>query len=217
MTVVHSVIGTVKPDRYEDFLSQSLEAAKLLERHGAKDVRLAGALVAGEAQGTFVFSSEYDDPEAYGAFADELYTDSEMLSLLSRLRSADNPVVITQQSLSIVLPVHTPKKGRGTIIEVHASRPAPGRLEQGLALAAKACSFAQAHGAVNARVCQIGMGGSGAGLYYLSWEFKTQRAAGKCANAWMTEPKGLAIAATAASADAPSTMVFSATYQEIPL
>ena len=218
MTVISSVTGTIKPGRFEDFLSQGLEVAKLYERLGASEVRLLNAAVAGEASNTWVFSAEYENAESYGAFTDELLADPEMQSLLMRIRSADSPVDIQQLSTSTEIPLDRKKKaGRGNIVEVYVSRVTPGRLEEALESAKRALTFVERHGARNGGLFQLGAAGSGTGLMLASWEFANMRAAGKAADAWSTDPKGQAIAAQMYDADSPTTMVFGGMYQVVPL
>ena len=218
MTVISSVTGTVKPGRFEDFLSQGLEVAKLYERLGANEVRLLNAAVAGEASNSWVFSTEFESGEAYGAFTDELLADPEMQSLLMRIRSADSPVDIQQLSLASEIPLDRKKKaGRGNIVEVYVSRITPGRLEEAIDSAKRALTFVERHGARNGGLYQMGAAGSGTGLTMVSWEFVNMRAAGKAADAWSTDPKGQALAAQMYDADSPTTMVFGGTYQVIPL
>ena len=218
MTILNSVIGRVVPGRYEDFLAQAVEVTKLYERLGAQEVRLGAAMSAGEASNTWAFSSEFDNAETYGAFVDAASTDGEFQSLLFRLRGADTPAIIEQQSLAVEIDLDRKMKtSHGNISEVHVSRVTPGRLEEALATAKRACTFVERHGGRRARLFQLSHAGSGSGLMLISWEFENNRAMGKAMDAWGTDPKGQVIAAQIYSADAPTTIVYSGTYANIPL
>jgi hypothetical protein len=218
MTVVNSVTGRVLPGRYEDFLSQGLEVSKLFERHGARDIRLLEAVAAGEASNSWAFSAEFDDAEAYGSFSDELASDVEMQSIVARVRAADSPVVIEQQSLLAEIPLDRKGKARrGNVVEVHTSRVTPGRFEQALETAKTALNFVERHGGRHGRLFQLGYAGVGSGLLLLSWEFENMRAQGKASGAWQTDPKGQALGSLMYSADSPTTLVFSGLFMRIPL
>ena len=218
MTVLSSVAGRVQPGRYEEFLSQGLEISKLYERHGAENVRLMEAISAGEASGSWTFSAEFENGERYGTFLEEIIQDLEMQQFLARMRSAESPTVIEQQSIATEVPLDRKRKqGHGDVVEIHVSRVTPGRIEESLKSATAACTFAERHGARNARLWQLGYSGTGSGLFMVSWEFATLRAQGKAMDAWNTEPKGQAIAADALGATPPSTLVFSGLYMTVPV
>lgn len=218
MTVLSSVVGRIQPGRYEEFLSQSLEVSKLYERHGAGNPRVLQAVNAGEASNAWTFSAEFENAEAYGTFLEEVMADLEMQNILTRLRSADSPVVIEQQSLASEIPLERKQKqGRGDVVEVHVSRVTPGRFEEGLKTATAACNFAERHGARSARLFQLSYAGIGSGLLMLSWEFQSLRAMGKGMDAWGTDPKAQAISATMYAETPPSTLVFSGVYLTIPV
>jgi hypothetical protein len=218
MTIISSVIGRVVPGRYEEFVAQGLEVSKMYERLGAQEIRLGAAMAAGEASNTWVFSAEFDDGESYGAFTDAAATDGEFQSFLLRLRSPDNPAVVEQLSLAVEVDLgRKMKTSHGNISEVHVSRVTPGRLEEALATAKKACTFVERHGGRRARLFELSHAGSGSGLMMVSWEFENARAFGKGMDAWGSDPKGQAISAQLYSADSPTTIVFSGTYANIPL
>jgi hypothetical protein len=218
MTVLSSVTGRVQPGRYEEFLSQGLEVSKLYERHGAQNVRLMQAVSAGEASNTWSFSAEFENGESHGTFLEEITADLEMQHVLARLRSPDSPSIIEQQTLATEVPLdRKPKAGRGDVVEIHVSRVTPGRLEDARKMAKAACSFAERHGARNARLFQLGYAGLGSGLFLVSWEFTSLRAQGKSMDAWGTDPKGQAIAANTFEAQPSSTLIFSGLYMTIPV
>ncbi len=216
--IQQTVISRLQPGRFEEFLSLSGQAAKVYERLGASNTRVTLAGAAGESAGTTVFSSEHASMEAFGAFAEKMATDDEMQSILARLRSADSPVTIEQISLASELPTgRKTKAGKGTVIEVHASRATPGRIEDALALGIRCCDFVEANGATNARLFQLGYAGLGVDTMVTSWEYANQKAWGKGVDAWASKDEGMAIGLEAASASTPSTHIYSAVYTEIPV
>lgn len=218
MAVIHSSISRVKPGRLEDVLSMTLECLKVQERLNVTTGRLLTAALAGEASGLSVFSTEFEDIDEYARYAEVAGQDQEMQSLFGRAQAADSPVVIEQQSLATEVPLgRTPRSGRGSVVEVHVSRPTPGQLEAALAMARRVCDFVEANGALNARLFQLGYSGAGSGSLMSSWEFNDIKAWAKVTRAWETEPEGQTIAASLTNANPATTLVFSGLYSEIPL
>jgi hypothetical protein len=217
-TIQQSIISRVQPGRFDDFLSLNGEAVKLHERLGVPGARVFLAGAAGESAGTVIFATEHPSMEAYAVYAEAVAADGEMQALLARLRSKDSPVVIEQQTLAAEIPLsRTPKPTRGTVVEVHASRATPGRLEDVMAMGRRVCDFVEANGATNARSFQLTHAGLGTGTLLTSWEFSSLRAWGKATDAWETEAEGQSIAIESAGAGSPVAHVFSAVYSEIPI
>jgi len=218
MTVSHSIVGTVKPGRYEDHIALAHEAEKLLERHGGRDVRLLSASLAGEATGQWVMATDYADIEAYGASSDDINADPDLLSLMARVQSADAPSTILGMSLSLEIPTgRTTVPGRGSIIEVYISRCTPGRYEQAIALGVQACDIVESTGAMNARLSSMNYAGSGSEQLVVSWEWANSKAWAKGLKFWETDDKAKELAAGLYGADAPTTITFSGLYQVVPL
>jgi hypothetical protein len=128
MAVLNSVIGRVKPGRLDDHLAVSLEATKLMERLGARHPRLAAAVAAGESADTFTFSTEHESGETWGEFSERMSADSEFQVFMGRVRDANSPSTIEQISLSYEIPLRENNPDRGNVIDVHVSRPIPGRV-----------------------------------------------------------------------------------------
>ena len=151
-TIQQSIISRVQPGRFDDFLSLNGEAVKLHERLGVPGARVFLAGAAGESAGTVIFATEHPSMAAYAAYGEAVAADGEMQALLARLRSKDSPVVIEQQTLATEIPLgRTPNPTRGTVVEVHASRATPGRLEDVMAMGRRVCDFVESNGATNAR------------------------------------------------------------------
>ena len=216
MTVLYSVQGAVKPGRAEEFLSQSGEAHKLFDRLGANAVRVS-VPVAGAPPDGFVFSAEYDTSEEWGAFQDHLNTDAEFQGFVTRISSPDAPTTITSISTSVEIPLRQGNRTRGSVAEIHVSRPTTGAMERVLAEATRVCELVEARGATNARLFQIGYAGAGGGLLLLSWEFENLTALGRVGDLWMSDPEMIEVAATRFAVVASNTQVFDAIYQVVPI
>jgi len=61
---------TIKPDRFEDFLATTKKSKSILEKCGAKNVRLIVGM-SGQSSGSFVLTSEANDHAASGAILDK--------------------------------------------------------------------------------------------------------------------------------------------------
>lgn len=127
------------------------EPAKLVGSHGA-EVRFFLASAAGEEVNSTLFAMEFDSPEALGQTFDDLAEDAQLQALMFRLNGPKSPSMITSQSMGYEVPTgHTPKPGRGAVLEVHSSRIVPGRITEVISQAAEICEFVETNGAVNAR------------------------------------------------------------------
>ena len=217
MTVVSSIISTVKPGRFEDMVAMAHEAEKAFERHGASAVRLLAAAAAGEAAGNVTLAVEYDDLDAWGRAADESMADPDVLSLIARVRSAESPVTITQQSLAVELPERAAKPGRGNVVEIFVSRITPGCFERATADGLTACEVVERAGAVNARIYTLPYAGMGSGLAMFSAEYPNMTTFAGAQKAWQTDPEGLRLAGEMNGATPSVTPVFAALYTVIPL
>jgi len=96
MAVVLVSTLTIKPDRMEDYVELARRFKASAEKHGARNVRLLAAVVAGEATGTLAFLSEYDDFAASGGVADRVYADP--VRMLRTTSTSDSPVASFQMS-----------------------------------------------------------------------------------------------------------------------
>jgi hypothetical protein len=134
-----------------------------------------------------------------------------------RLQEPNNPSTITSVVVASELPLRESKDGQGPVSAVFVSRINPGGLERSLEMGARVNAFAEAHGAVNARLFNVIGGGSAPGLYATTWEFENVLTYAKVMGAFGTEPEGQAFAAAVTAVDAPNTLVFEAVYTEIPI
>jgi hypothetical protein len=81
--VVQTVIMQVKPDRWEDFLTDTRKAKPILEGYGAQNYRVLVALMGGQWTGTVVITFEFDDFAAQGAYNDKILADPEITRLMT--------------------------------------------------------------------------------------------------------------------------------------
>jgi hypothetical protein len=105
MTVISASTLTIKPDRDEDFVTLNKKTKAIMEKCGAKNVRLMAALVAGEASGSAVFTHEADDFGASGAVLDKFLADPEGLALLTGSTGETSPTASFQASQWIEIPI----------------------------------------------------------------------------------------------------------------
>lgn len=218
MTVVQSTVSRARPGRRQDVIALALEASKLFERHGSGENRLLTAGLAGEATGTYVFTTEFANAEAWGAFSDALNQDPETEALLDRVYAEGSPIIIDNMSLGVEIPLGRPASAaRGHVIEAHVSRPLPGRFDAALELAAMAFDFLEARGAVGCRLIQLNDAGQLSECLVASWEFESMRAAGAIADAYFTDPAAEPIMQLLTGSATPITTISSGMYSEIPI
>jgi hypothetical protein len=106
MAVVVVTTLAAKPDRYEDFLAELRSAKAIMEKHGARSVRVLAGTVAGEATGTVVFTEEFDDFAQYGRYTDAVMADPEVIRMMTP--SAGNPTASFQVALWVDMPLAGP-------------------------------------------------------------------------------------------------------------
>jgi hypothetical protein len=105
MAVLLTTMVQVKPDRWEEFLSQTRKGKSLVEGHGGSNVRLLAGLVGGQQTGMIVVTIEFDDFASYGSFEDkwQASVDPELRQLTS---SGDaSPIAAFQASLWVDVPL----------------------------------------------------------------------------------------------------------------
>ena len=218
MSVMQTTVTRAKPGRRHDAIAVALEAAELLERHGADDNRYLVAQIAGEATGTNVFTTEFDNGEAWGEFMDSLNADAELDALMARLDREDSPVVL--ETMSIGSTIELGRDGpsdRGSLIEAYISKVNPGRFAAAVELGSTVFDFVEQNGATNCRLIQLSSAGSMTDCLVASWELDSMKSMGRLGDAYATSPEGQRILETLTAADGPVVPVMSGVYTEIPL
>jgi hypothetical protein len=176
------------------------------------------AIASGEPAGTFTFSTEYETAEAWGEVGDAINNDAEFQAFVARVSSPDAPSEILQFTTANEIPLRQNNPTLGNIVEVHVTRPMPGRFEAGLEQSARVCELVEAHGATNARLFQMGYAGLGSGMTMLSWESENLKAQGRLADAWGSDPEMADIALKSRFGDQmTATPVFDGLYQVVPI
>jgi len=218
MSFMQSTVSRARPGRRHDAVAMALEAAKLLERHGAPDSRLLVATVAGEMTGTHVFTTEFDNGEAWGEFNDSLGADAELEALMDRATGADSPVELLSMSLGSVIPTgHDGPSARGEVVEAYISRCLPGRFDGALELANAAFDFVESRGGTNCRLMQLTNAGIMTDCLVASWELESTKAIGRLGDAYGSEPEGQRVFEMLTASDAPVTPVSSGIYRVVEL
>jgi hypothetical protein len=95
MTVLTTVMVTLKPGRFEDYLENMAKPAKpIVEGIGLRNYRVFAGFYAGEATGQVVVVNEADDFAAAGAATDKALADPRIVAMM---RSSDDGPVASQQ------------------------------------------------------------------------------------------------------------------------
>jgi hypothetical protein len=103
MAVIAASTLTLRPGAYEAFLEHHRKAKVVLERCGARNVRLMGSIGGGDAGGALAVSFEFDDYASYGKFLDTLLADPEGMAMLLAIGTDEGPIVSFQQSVWSVI------------------------------------------------------------------------------------------------------------------
>jgi hypothetical protein len=105
MAVVNVTTFTVRPDRFEDALADNRKAKAILEKHGARNVRVLAGLVAGQATGTLAFIFEADDFASWGAVEDKFFADPEGMALVQSTGASAGPIPGFQSAVYVDVPL----------------------------------------------------------------------------------------------------------------
>ena len=97
MTVLSVTALTIKPDRYEDFLATTKKSKSILEKSGAKNVRLIVGM-SGQSSGSFVLTHEADDFTDAGRVLDKFLADPEGLAVMMETGTEGGPTASWQTS-----------------------------------------------------------------------------------------------------------------------
>jgi hypothetical protein len=103
VAVVTTTIVQVKPDRFQDWLEVMRRVNPIMEKAGAKNIRVLVGLVAGQQTGTVVVTQESDDFAAAGAMMDKSFADPEIQQALAL--GEGNPMTGWQTSQFIDVPL----------------------------------------------------------------------------------------------------------------
>jgi hypothetical protein len=214
MTVVSVFIGQPKPGRHDDVMAINDKSRKVLERHGAKNIRILVGAVSAAAYGSVINSSEYDDLEAWGAFYDEVMADDELLTIMHQAMGADTPFLTQSMQYVTEIPLGRTRGPNGKIVATYVSTPVPGRYEAAIAFANQAYDGLERVGARNCRLFTQQASGVQPELLVSTMDFDNMRAYGKALEAFLLDPAGQRVIATTQSSDAPVRAFTSEVYTE---
>jgi hypothetical protein len=219
MTVIRYWTVRAIPGRFDGSVGLLREAAKLVERHGAIQVRLSRGIVSGTNSDTLVFSCEFEDFEGFGAFTDGFMSDAEYDSYQARLRAADAPFTLLSSALAteVALERTNPRAERGEVLDAYTFRVLPGRRAESLNLARTAFEVFDQLGAGRCRLLQEGTGGDQAGLNVSIIEFDSMRSWGRVRDAFLADPAARAMMDTVSGAGSPIQPVTHSLYAELHL
>jgi len=217
MAVFLSYNSQIKPGRRLDAIALAGEGAKLIERHGGGHSRLLLTDVAGEVMDGGVFVTEFDSLDAYGAFADQIANDAEILAIGDRVVASNSPVIPQAQVLAADILAAPTTTTHGSVSEVYIIRVLPGGVEAYVAATQRWADLVLAHGAIAARGLRIVHGGSQSDLYVSVAEYASHQAWGRGTEAWSNTKEGQQLAAQIGTKDLPAQIVSSGLYVEVPL
>jgi hypothetical protein len=84
MPVTNVTTLTVQPGGWDDMLENVKKAKAILEKHGARNVRLMVPVSGGGPSGTAHTTFEADDLAAVGKVLDSIYADPEMVAVMMK-------------------------------------------------------------------------------------------------------------------------------------
>ena len=103
MAVVNATTVQVKPDRFAEWLDNFRKVKPIMEKAGAKNVRVLVGLVAGEGTGSIIVVSEADDFASSGKVLDQAFADQEIVRQLTL--GEGNPMAGWQSSMFLDVPL----------------------------------------------------------------------------------------------------------------
>jgi hypothetical protein len=215
--ITYASVSKPQPDRLEDAIEVSRQAAKMTGRHGA-EARLLAAQLAGEQTGTLVFTIEFESPEKYAQLVEELDGDKELQDLQVALTRSTSPVVMLATSVTTEIPLPGKHKtGRGSVVEVHITKPVPGRFEAAIQEADTVATLLEKAGAVNVQAFQMMYAGVQSGSIGMAIEWPSVSAQAKAATIWSTDPAAIELSTAVLNGTSATTLLSSALYRDIPL
>jgi hypothetical protein len=128
VTIVRTWSVRPKAGRFDDAIGLLTEGAKLLDRHGGREIRLTHGVLVGSHSGALVASCEFETFARHGEFIDELATDVENQAFMHRAREAEAPFTLEGTAVLVEVSLDRTAKGRrGKVLQTFQSRVRPGR------------------------------------------------------------------------------------------
>lgn len=196
--------GIIKPGKRDDAFAFADESKKVFERLGADArVTLGGA---GTPANSMYFTFEAGSATALGTVLDRFFTDSDGLSIQSRLAAADSPFEGRELTAFDILDLGIPEGPKGRVGNSMVWRPTPGHTEKALELAKEAGEHLIRLGACRSRVAAIGSG-ERIGAYVSVTEYESFQEQGKTRDALATDSEWLKLGQKLTGKDAPGTFL----------
>jgi hypothetical protein len=218
MTIVRTWSVQPKAGRFDDAIGLLSEGAKVLDRHGAREIRLTHGGLVGSRSGALVVSCEFETFTRHGEFFEELGTDIENQTFMHRAREAESPFTLESTLLLAEVPLERSSAGvSGKVLEGFLARVRPGRMDDALRLATTAFDLSGRYGASRCRLFQLSAAGEMTGTYLSVIEYADMRAHGRVADAWMSDAEAQKLVKDVQSEKAPVDMLSSGLYTDIPV
>jgi hypothetical protein len=218
VTIVRIWSVRPKAGRFDDAIGLLTEGAKLLDRHGARNIRLTHAGIAGNRSGALVVSCEFETWTRHGEFVDELVIDVENQAFMHRAREAEAPFTLESTAALAEVPLdRVAKDERGKVLQTFLTRVRPGRMSDALRLTTTAFDLSERFGAARCRLFELGAAGEMTGTYISVFEYDDMRGHGRVADAWMSDAEAQKLREQVGGEKAPVEMLSSGVYSEIPI
>ena len=218
MTTVRIWSVRPKAGRFDDAIGLLTDGAKLLERHGARSIRLTHGAVVGNHSGALVVSCEFETFTRHGEFLDELATDMDNQTFLHRAREAEAPFTLEGTALLAEVSMERAEKaGRGKVLQTFQSRIRPGRWDDAVRAAASVFDLCEGFGAIRCRLFEMGAAGDMTGTHIAVIEHDDMRGYGRVVDALATDREAQKLLETVRGEKAPVDVIASGVYTEIPL
>ncbi len=218
MTIVRTWSVRPKAGRFDDAIGLLTEGAKLLDRHGGRDIRLTHGVMVGNHSGALVVSCEFETFTRHGEFVDELATDIENQAFMHRAREAEAPFTLESTALLVEVPLdRVTKGGRGNVLQTFLSRVRPGRRDDAVRAATSGFDLCERFGATRCRLFELGAAGEMTGTHIAVIEHDDMRGHGRVADAMMNDPDARKMLDGVRGEKAPVEVISSGVYAEIPI
>lgn len=218
MTIVRTWSVRPKAGRFDDAIGLLAEGAKLLDRHGTRDIRLTHGSLVGNHSGALVVSCEFDTFARHGEFMDELALDVENQAFMHRAREAESPFTLEGTALLAEVPLDRGTQGRrGKVLQTFLSRVRPGRRDDAVRAATTAFDLCDRFGATRGRLFELGAAGEMTGMHIAVIEHDDMGAHGRVADAMTTDQEARKALESIRGEKAPVDVISSGVYTEIPV
>jgi hypothetical protein len=217
VTIVRIWSVRPKAGRFDDAIGLLTDGAKLLDRHGARDIRLTHGTLVGNHSGALVVSCEFETFARHGEFIDELATDMDNQTFMHRAREAEAPFTLEGTALLAEIPLdRVAEGGRGKVLQTFRSRVRPGRWDDAVRAATTVFDLCERFGATRCRLYEMGAAGDMTGTHIAVIEHDNMGRYGRVVDALMTDREAQKLLETVRGEKAPVEVIASGVYTEIP-